>query len=150
MRLALTPSRPARGTTFSTQQQAHPLSLPQRFVLWGLSHSEAIAVRRGTWRDPWKLSSESAITSFPILIGIDNKMTTDELSNHFFISCEEVIFRNWPLETLESYRQRWDPRQVTVLAQQLREFADSLEAEHKGRKTSRENGRADYHRATTS
>jgi len=52
------------------------------------------------------------------------------------------------LEALESYRQRWDPRQVSVLAQQLREFADSLEAEHSGRKTSGESRPADYHRAT--
>lgn len=33
------------------------------------------------------------------------------------------------LESLESFRQRWNPRQVSLLAQQLREFADSLEEE---------------------
>lgn len=31
------------------------------------------------------------------------------------------------LESLESSRLWWDPRQVAVLARQLREFADSLE-----------------------
>lgn len=31
------------------------------------------------------------------------------------------------LESLEFFRQRWNPRQVSVLARQLREFADSLE-----------------------
>ena len=30
------------------------------------------------------------------------------------------------LESLESFRQRWDPRRVEVLARQLRDFADSL------------------------
>jgi hypothetical protein len=33
------------------------------------------------------------------------------------------------LGTLESLRRRWDPRHVSVLARQLREFADSLEEE---------------------
>src|SRR5579884_602105 len=31
------------------------------------------------------------------------------------------------LQSLESFRQRWNPRQVSVLARELREFADSLE-----------------------
>ncbi len=31
------------------------------------------------------------------------------------------------LESLESFRQRWNPRHVSVLARELREFADSLE-----------------------
>ncbi len=31
------------------------------------------------------------------------------------------------LEMLESFRQRWNPRQVNSLARQLREFADSLQ-----------------------
>ncbi len=31
------------------------------------------------------------------------------------------------LESLESFRQHWNPRQVSVLARELREFADSLE-----------------------
>jgi len=31
------------------------------------------------------------------------------------------------LESLESFRQRWDPRLFSVLARQLRDFADSLE-----------------------
>ena|SRR5579884_1493981 len=31
------------------------------------------------------------------------------------------------LESLESFRRRWNPRQVSVLARELREFADSLE-----------------------
>lgn len=30
------------------------------------------------------------------------------------------------LETLESFRQRWNPRQLDVLARQLKDFADSL------------------------
>jgi hypothetical protein len=42
------------------------------------------------------------------------------------------------LESLESFRQRWDPRQVSVLARQLREFADSLEDEHAGKETAGE------------
>lgn len=33
------------------------------------------------------------------------------------------------LESLESFRERWSPRQYPVLARQLREFADSLEEE---------------------
>lgn len=31
------------------------------------------------------------------------------------------------LEVLESFRQRWEPRQVALLARQLHDFADSLE-----------------------
>jgi hypothetical protein len=31
------------------------------------------------------------------------------------------------LEALESFRQRWEPRQFAVLARQLRDFADSLQ-----------------------
>lgn len=32
------------------------------------------------------------------------------------------------LEVLESFRHQWEPRHVSVLARQLRDFADSLEA----------------------
>ncbi len=34
------------------------------------------------------------------------------------------------LETLESFRRRWDPRHIAVLARQMRDFADSLEEGH--------------------
>lgn len=33
------------------------------------------------------------------------------------------------LESLESFRRRWNPRQLSLLARQLREFADSLQGE---------------------
>jgi hypothetical protein len=36
------------------------------------------------------------------------------------------------LEVLESFRRQWDPRQVSVLARQLRDFADSLEEKQEG------------------
>jgi hypothetical protein len=42
------------------------------------------------------------------------------------------------LESLESFRQRWNPREVSVLALQLREFADSLVDEPRGRRLPRE------------
>jgi gas vesicle protein len=38
------------------------------------------------------------------------------------------------LKTLEGYRERWDPKELSDLAQRLREFADSLGVEGTGKK----------------
>jgi hypothetical protein len=45
------------------------------------------------------------------------------------------------LESLESFRRRWDPPHVSVLARHLREFADSLEAAQGARGSSRIEGK---------
>jgi hypothetical protein len=42
------------------------------------------------------------------------------------------------LEALESFRRDWSPQQFPLLVRQLREFADSLEQEHNGRRTAEE------------
>jgi hypothetical protein len=36
---------------------------------------------------------------------------------------------------LERYRDRWDPKELAELARQLREFADSLDNQKRGKKT---------------
>jgi hypothetical protein len=39
------------------------------------------------------------------------------------------------VKVLERYRQRWNPKELTALAQQLREFADTLDEHTGGKKT---------------
>jgi hypothetical protein len=42
------------------------------------------------------------------------------------------------VKMLERYRKRWNPKELTALSQQLRDFADALDEQKGGKKTKKE------------